>query len=154
MDIFLFMKAGDGCSPSKCAKLCLFCSPASGEHFDDVCCWLCYIWSANNWNGLKPWARRCHRRAGCGLPGNGSEDGCRIGHKFASTEYKCFSFSPEDGIKHIIELIKNVWWARYFMLQNFYKQSVIMDGDQMALHRNESSCQKTLTFKDADRMSS
>ena len=54
---------------------------------------------------------------------------------------KRFRISHEDKIKRIIEVVKHVWRARHFMLENFQKEPVIIIDDQMPLHRNESSCQ-------------
>ena len=63
---------------------------------------------------------------------------------------KRFSIKREDRIERIIELIKNVWRARHFIEQKFKKEAVILNGDQMPLHRNESCSQKTMASIDID----
>ena len=59
---------------------------------------------------------------------------------------KRFSLAQEERVIRLVEIIKNVWRARYYMTSHVKKEPVIMNGDQMPLHRNESSTQKTMTL--------
>ena len=45
----------------------------------------------------------------------------------------------------IIELLKNVWYVRYWFKSTFGCEIPIVNGDQMPLHRNESASQKILS---------
>ena len=60
---------------------------------------------------------------------------------------KRFAISQEDRVLRIIELIKNVIRVRYYFQYHYKKDPIIINGDQMPLHRNESSSQKTMTQK-------
>ena len=71
------------------------------------------------------------------------------------TEYKVsllkpnkrFQLKQADRKERIIELIKNIIRVRYHFNYFFQKEPTIINGDQMPLHRNESACEKTLSFK-------
>ena len=63
---------------------------------------------------------------------------------------KRFSISQEDRRTRIIDHLKNVWTLRKYFLDMYGVEPVIINGDQMPLHRNESHSQKTLTFKGQD----
>ena len=43
--------------------------------------------------------------------------------------------------------MKNVWSIRCYFIEKYGVDPPIINGDQMPLHRNESSAQKTLNFK-------
>lgn len=61
---------------------------------------------------------------------------------------KRFALSQADRKERIIEFLKNVWRVRhYFMITFNGKVPVIINGDQMPLHRNESASSKTMTLK-------
>ena len=60
---------------------------------------------------------------------------------------KRFAISQENRTLRIVEFIKNVMKVRYYFLINFKKEPIIINGDQMPLHRNETSNEKTLTQK-------
>ena len=60
---------------------------------------------------------------------------------------KRFSISKTDRKDRIIELLKNVWRVRYWFKSAFGKEITVINGDQMPLHRNENSSQKTLSLK-------
>ena len=60
---------------------------------------------------------------------------------------KRFSVSFDDRKERIIELIQNVYRVHYHFVTHFKKEPVIINGDQMPLHRNESSTQATMTLK-------
>ena len=50
----------------------------------------------------------------------------------------------------MFEYLKNIWTVRKFFLDNFGVDPPVINGDQMTLHRNESSSQKTLNFTGMD----
>ena len=63
---------------------------------------------------------------------------------------KRFAIKNEDRIERLSEYIKNLLWVRKYFLDNFGYDPLIINGDQMPLHRNESSSQKTLNMKNED----
>ena len=63
---------------------------------------------------------------------------------------KRYALSFDERKTRIIEMIKNVWRARLFFLKKFGKEPVIWGGDQMPLHRNEQTGQKTMSWANAD----
>ena len=60
---------------------------------------------------------------------------------------KRYQIKQEDRKERIYEYIKNVWTVRKNFIDNFSVDPLIINGDQMPLHRNENSIQKTLTIK-------
>ena len=60
---------------------------------------------------------------------------------------KRYQIKQGDRKERIYEYIKNVWTVRKFSIDNFSVDPPIINGDQMHLHRNESSTQKTLNIK-------
>ena len=64
---------------------------------------------------------------------------------------KRFKIKQEDRVDRIEEYIKNVWVVRKFFIDRVGVDPPIINGDQMPLHRNESSAQKTLNFTATDR---
>ena len=50
---------------------------------------------------------------------------------------KRFSISQEDRIKRILQYLKNVIRVRMYFLRKFNTEPIIINGDQMPLHRNE-----------------
>ena len=61
---------------------------------------------------------------------------------------KRFALSRDERIIRIEEFLKNVLRVRFFFNHHFKKEPTIINGDQMPLHRNESSGQKTLSMTD------
>lgn len=59
---------------------------------------------------------------------------------------KRFSIPQDARKRRIIQFLKNVWTVRYFWLKNYKREPNIISADQMPLHRNESSAQKTMNF--------
>ena len=55
-----------------------------------------------------------------------------------------------DREERIFEYQKNIWIVRKYFIENFGVDSPALNGDQMTLHRNESSTQKTLNFTGLD----
>ena len=48
--------------------------------------------------------------------------------------------------ERIIQLLKNVWRLRFYVLQRYGVEPVIWGGDQMPLHRSEQSDRNTMNF--------
>ena len=63
---------------------------------------------------------------------------------------KRFQIKQENREEGVFEHLKNIWTARKFFLDNFGVDPPVINGDQMPLHRNESSPQKTLNFTGMD----
>ena len=53
--------------------------------------------------------------------------------------------------ERIIQFLKNVWRTHYWWLHKYKIDPPILSADQMLLHCNESSSQKTLNFKGRDQ---
>ena len=62
---------------------------------------------------------------------------------------KRFSISAADRKKRIMDYLKNVWTVRHTFVKLYGVDPEIIMSDQMPLHRNESSNEKTLNFKGA-----
>ncbi|GFO11576.1 steryl-sulfatase [Plakobranchus ocellatus] len=60
---------------------------------------------------------------------------------------KRFALSQEERKTRLLEFVKNVLRIRYWFMSTFKKEPVIVNGDQMPLHRNKTSRQATLTLK-------
>ena len=63
---------------------------------------------------------------------------------------KCFQIKQSGREERVYEYLKNVWAVHKFFIDNYGFGPPIINGDQMPLHRNESSAQKTLNFVDMD----
>lgn len=63
---------------------------------------------------------------------------------------KRYSISKEDCVTRVQDYLKNIWSVRYYFIKTFGVDPPIINGDQMPLHRNESSGQATLNFKNSD----
>ena len=63
---------------------------------------------------------------------------------------KGFSIKKSDLIERLQDYLRNIWTLRRFFIEKYGVDPPIINGDQMPLHRNESSQQKTLTFKGED----
>ena len=59
---------------------------------------------------------------------------------------KKYSIKKEDLVECLQDYLKNVWRVRLF-IEKYGVDLPVINGDQMPLHRNESSQQKTMTFK-------
>ena len=55
-----------------------------------------------------------------------------------------------DREERIFEYLKNIQTARKYFIENFGVDLPVLNGDQMPLHRNESSTKKTLNFTGLD----
>jgi hypothetical protein len=60
---------------------------------------------------------------------------------------KRFQIKNTDRLERISDYLKNIWTVRKFFIDNFGVDPPVINGDQMPLHRNESSAQKTMSFK-------
>ena len=60
---------------------------------------------------------------------------------------KRYSISKENCIVRVQDYLKNIWSLRYYFIKTFGVDPPIINGDQMPLHRNESSGQATLSVK-------
>ena len=58
-----------------------------------------------------------------------------------------FAIKQEDRIQRLEEYLKNVIRVRKFFWDKFRINPPIINGDQMPLHRNETSSMRTLSFK-------
>ena len=63
---------------------------------------------------------------------------------------KRFAIKQNDRIERILEFLKNIYRIRWFFKAKYNVDIPIINADQMPLHRNESSGQKTLNFKNMD----
>lgn len=63
---------------------------------------------------------------------------------------KRFQIKQADREERVFDYLKNIWTVRKFFLDNFGVDPPVINGDQMPLHRNESSSQKTLNFTGMD----
>ena len=63
---------------------------------------------------------------------------------------KHFSIKKEDLLTRLQDYLQNIWTVRRYFIQKYGIDPPIINGDQMPLHRNESSQQKTITFKGED----
>ena len=63
---------------------------------------------------------------------------------------KRFQIKQSDREERIYEYLKNVWTVRKVFIDYYEFDPPIINGDQMPLHRNENSTQKTLNFVDMD----
>ena len=61
---------------------------------------------------------------------------------------KRFALSQVERVLRIQEFLKNLLRVRYFFIHNYKKEPIIINGDQMPLHRNENAGQKTLSMCD------
>ena len=64
---------------------------------------------------------------------------------------KRFSISQENRKRRIIQFLQNVWRTRHWFQVNHNIDPPILSADQMPLHRNESSNQKSLNFSAIDQ---
>uniref|UniRef100_A0A0L8FFZ7 Uncharacterized protein n=1 Tax=Octopus bimaculoides TaxID=37653 RepID=A0A0L8FFZ7_OCTBM len=62
----------------------------------------------------------------------------------------CISISKEQSVERIQVYLKNIWSVCRYFLDKFGIDPPIINGDQMSLHRNESSGRATLSFRNQD----
>ena len=60
---------------------------------------------------------------------------------------KRYSIKKEDLVERLQDYFKNVRSIRRYFIEKYRVDPPIINGDQMPLHRNERSSQKTLNFK-------
>ena len=60
---------------------------------------------------------------------------------------KRFTIGKEDRLERLKDYLKSIWTVRKYFMDAYGADPPIVNGDQMPLHRNESACQKTLSFK-------
>ena len=63
---------------------------------------------------------------------------------------KKYSIKKEDLVERLQDYLRNVWRVRRFFIEKYVIDPPVINGDQMPLHRNESSQQKTMAFKNED----
>ena len=63
---------------------------------------------------------------------------------------KKYSIKKEDVVERLQDYLRNVWRVRRFFIEKYVIDPPVTNGDQMPLHRNESSQQKTMAFKNKD----
>ena len=63
---------------------------------------------------------------------------------------KRFALSQTERVVRLLEFLKNIWRIRHYFNVRYGKEPVVINGDQMPLHRNETSSQKTMTLKGQD----
>ena len=63
---------------------------------------------------------------------------------------KRYSIKQADRIERLEDYLKNVLMVRKFFIDNFGTDPPVINGDQMPLHRNESSGLKTFNMKNED----
>ena len=63
---------------------------------------------------------------------------------------KRYAISQSDRVQRLLEYLKNVYRIRIFFYKKYGVQPIFINGDQMPLHRNESSGLKTMNMKNQD----
>ena len=63
---------------------------------------------------------------------------------------KPYSIKREDLLIRLQDYLHNVWTVRRFFMEKYGVDPPIINGDQMPLHRNESSQEKSMSFKGED----
>ena len=63
---------------------------------------------------------------------------------------KRFSVNKKELIERLHDYLKNIWQLRQFFIEQYDVDPPTINGNRMPLHRNESSQQKTLSFKGED----
>ena len=63
---------------------------------------------------------------------------------------KKYSIKKEDLVERLQDYLRNVWQVRRFFIEKYSIDPPVINGDQMPLHRNKSSHQKTMAFKNED----
>ena len=81
---------------------------------------------------------------------NRSKDGAKSLMFLSKKPNKRYKVLQEVGKRRIVQVLKNVWRVRCYFLQKFDMEPLILGSDQLPLHRNESSDEKSLSFKGID----
>ena len=63
---------------------------------------------------------------------------------------KRFQIKQSDPEERVYKYVKNVWTIRKFFTDNFSVDPLVINDDQMPLHRNKSASQKTLNIQRCD----
>ena len=63
---------------------------------------------------------------------------------------KRFSIKEEDLVTRTEDHLQNVWTVQNLLIKKYGINPPVVKGDQMPLHRNENTSQKTLAFKGLD----
>ena len=58
--------------------------------------------------------------------------------------FKNYAIKKEDKITRIKDYLKNIWTIRNYFIDKYEVNQPVINGNQMPLHRNESTSQKTL----------
>ena len=66
---------------------------------------------------------------------------------------KRYSIKKEDFLIRLRDYLQNLWTVRRYFIEKYGVDPPIINGDQMPLHRNESSQDKTMAFKKKTRSS-
>ena len=56
----------------------------------------------------------------------------------------------KDLVERLQDYLKNIWQVRRFFIEKYSVDPPVINGGQIPLRRNESSPQKTMTFKNED----
>ena len=63
---------------------------------------------------------------------------------------KKYSIKKEDLVERLQDYLRNIWRVKRFFIEKYGIDPPVINGDQMLLHRNESSQHKTMAFKNED----
>lgn len=63
---------------------------------------------------------------------------------------KHYTLSYDNLCIRLKDYLKNMWTVRNFFPKTYRVDSPVINGDQMPFHRNESTTQKTMAFKNMD----
>ena len=63
---------------------------------------------------------------------------------------KRFQIKQAHREERIFEYLENIWTVQKFFIDNFGLDLPIINGNQMLLHRNDSTSQRTLNFTGLD----
>ena len=58
--------------------------------------------------------------------------------------FKNYAIKKEDKITRIKDYLKNIWTVRNYFIDKYEVNQPVINENQMPLHRNESTSQKTL----------
>ena len=58
--------------------------------------------------------------------------------------FKNYAIKKEDKITRIKDYLKNIWTVRNYFIDKYEVNQPVINGNQMPLHRNERTSQKTL----------
>ena len=58
--------------------------------------------------------------------------------------FQNYAIKKEDKITRIKDYLKTIWTVRNYFIDKYEVNQPVINGNQMPLHRNESTSQKTL----------